>query len=394
MSKTHSNLGQKFRKLFLQPAPIAWSVIAGLFFIIGIIFWGGFHSVMKFTDSVEFCTSCHSMQTPFEEYKKSAHYENVSGVRALCSDCHVPKDMAPYVVTKIKALKDVWGEVTGVIDSEEKFESHRLAMAQTVWAEMEKNNSATCRECHSYDSMNVSRQAADAKKQHPRAIEKGDTCISCHKGLVHKMPDMGSLAKIAYDSFKETIGQVSIEQKVAHSLTTQSYFLDQAGQEKGGKVLPGAPMTVLAVSDGMVQIELNGWRQEGVERVLYVDAGKRILIASLGTEAQEAAVAYDEPMTIEETGQVWQKTKLTGWIPQDNLTGATDKLWHYADALYNANCAQCHAAPHLNEFDSNQWSGQFKAMEASCNMTKEEARLVQTYLQMHASDMEQSGVAH
>ena len=48
---------------------------------------------MEMTNTLEFCTTCHEMRdTVYQEYKETIHYSNRSGVRAICSDCHVPKD--------------------------------------------------------------------------------------------------------------------------------------------------------------------------------------------------------------------------------------------------------------------------------------------------------------
>ena len=70
----------------------------------GIIFWGGFHTAMEATNTLEFCISCHEMRdTVYQEYKTTVHYKNASGVRAVCSDCHVPHEWGPKVVRKIKA---------------------------------------------------------------------------------------------------------------------------------------------------------------------------------------------------------------------------------------------------------------------------------------------------
>ncbi len=66
-----------------------------LMFLAGIIFWGGFNTAVEATNSLGFCTSCHEMDTVYEEYKKSVHYQNQSGVRAICPDCHVPKEWVP-----------------------------------------------------------------------------------------------------------------------------------------------------------------------------------------------------------------------------------------------------------------------------------------------------------
>ena len=62
-------------------------------FFAGIIFWGGFNTALEATNTLEFCISCHEMRdNVYQEYKKTVHYSNRTGVRAICSDCHVPKD--------------------------------------------------------------------------------------------------------------------------------------------------------------------------------------------------------------------------------------------------------------------------------------------------------------
>jgi cytochrome c-type protein NapC len=60
---------------------------------IGIIFWGGFNTGMEATNTITFCTGCHEMRdNVYQEYKGTVHDINRTGVRAICSDCHVPKD--------------------------------------------------------------------------------------------------------------------------------------------------------------------------------------------------------------------------------------------------------------------------------------------------------------
>ena len=58
--------------------------IATFFFIAGIIFWGGFNTGMEATNQLEFCIGCHEMRdTVYQEYKKTIHYSNRTGVRAI-----------------------------------------------------------------------------------------------------------------------------------------------------------------------------------------------------------------------------------------------------------------------------------------------------------------------
>lgn len=170
-------------------ARFAWGAILIAGFIAGILFWGGFHTAMEATNTLEFCTSCHEMRdTVFAEYKETVHFRNPSGVRAVCSDCHVPHAWGPKVVRKIQATGELWAKMTGKIDTPEKFEAERWAMANRVWDAMQKTDSRECRNCHSYDAMDFEHQSRRAQEKMSEAREKGETCIECHKGIAHKMP--------------------------------------------------------------------------------------------------------------------------------------------------------------------------------------------------------------
>ena len=155
---------------------------------------GGFTVALESTNSMEFCISCHTMNQNYEEYKKTIHYSNKSGVRAICSDCHVPKKSWLHKMErKIIAAKDIWAEITGVIDTPEKFEARRLIMANAEWARMKASDSEGCRNCHSFESMDIEAQDKMAGRKHSQASmkETGKTCIDCHKGIAHKLPKTG-----------------------------------------------------------------------------------------------------------------------------------------------------------------------------------------------------------
>ena len=156
---------------------------------IGFVFAVGSSAFVETTNSTEFCTSCHSMQWVKEEWMESYHYQNASGVRAGCSDCHVPHQLGPKLYAKVMAAKDVWGEIMGTIDTEEKFEHHRWTMANRVWAKMEATDSRECRSCHTFEAMDLTEQEKTSRKKHKRAQEQGKTCIECHRGVAHEEPD-------------------------------------------------------------------------------------------------------------------------------------------------------------------------------------------------------------
>jgi cytochrome c-type protein NapC len=106
-------------------------------------------------------------------------------VRAGCPDCHVPKPWIHKVVRKIQASYEVYGWLTGKLDTKEKFNEHRFTMAKSVWNAMKTTDSRECRNCHNFESMNPEFQKPRARKQHLNAFETGQTCIDCHKGIAH-----------------------------------------------------------------------------------------------------------------------------------------------------------------------------------------------------------------
>jgi cytochrome c-type protein NapC len=182
-------VGRLWRFLSRPSAQFSVLAIASVFFVGGILFWGGFHTAMEATNNLEFCTTCHEMRdTVYQEYKETIHYSNRTGVRATCPDCHVPHEWGPKVLRKIKASGELWGKITGHIDTKEKFEAKRMEMATNEWNQMKATNSRECRNCHSFDAMSAELQKQTPYKKHLKARDEGKTCIDCHKGIAHKLP--------------------------------------------------------------------------------------------------------------------------------------------------------------------------------------------------------------
>ena len=161
-------------------------------FIAGIVFWGGFNTAMEATNTEQFCTGCHEMHdNVFQELKTTIHYSNRSGVRAICSDCHVPHEWTDKMARKMQASKEVWGKLFGTIATREQFLDKRLELAKHEWARLKANDSLECRNCHQFDSMDLTRQSRRAAWMHQNFLGTGkNTCIDCHKGIAHQLPDM------------------------------------------------------------------------------------------------------------------------------------------------------------------------------------------------------------
>ena len=135
--------------------------LAAVFFGIGMLFLGGFNAAMDVVGTLEFCgTTCHEMRdTVYKEYMQNIHYKNRTGVRAICTDCHVPRPWFQKVWRKGTAGLDVLvGKATGVVDTPEKFEAKRMEMASIEWKRMTASRSIECRACHDFDAMDPKRQ--------------------------------------------------------------------------------------------------------------------------------------------------------------------------------------------------------------------------------------------
>jgi cytochrome c-type protein NapC len=176
---------------FLRRPP-AWSLwsVALIGMVVGIIFWGGFNTAMEVTNTLAFCAnSCHEMtDNVYAEYKSTIHYENRTGVRAICSDCHVPKDWGHKVLRKVKATGELYGHIMGHLDTKEKFEAKRMELATNEWNQMKASDSRECRNCHSFTAMEQAKQRPKARANHAKALQEGKTCIDCHKGIAHLLP--------------------------------------------------------------------------------------------------------------------------------------------------------------------------------------------------------------
>ncbi|MBF0371148.1 MAG: NapC/NirT family cytochrome c, partial [Magnetococcales bacterium] len=137
-----------------------------------------FHFVIMegYTNSLEMCLSCHEMEGVYAEYQESTHYKNHSGVRVICADCHIPhgKGFMGYLEKLedkvIVGGRHLYHHLVGTYPDEESFEKARYQLAQLVLEKMRERDSKECRQCHSYESMQLADQDSFAAKKHQRSM--------------------------------------------------------------------------------------------------------------------------------------------------------------------------------------------------------------------------------
>ena len=144
---------------------------------------------MEATNTLEFCTRCHEMRdNVYQEYKKTIHYSNRTGVRAICSDCHVPKDWVHKIARKMQATTGTLGQDLRCHRYAGKIRGPPDGIGDRRWEHMKATDSRECRNCHSFEAMDARKQRPKAQEIHAEAQKEGKTCIDCHKGIAHLLP--------------------------------------------------------------------------------------------------------------------------------------------------------------------------------------------------------------
>src|SRR5690606_4373838 len=129
---------------------LCFLTVAG--FVAGVLLGGGFNTALEATNTAKFCTRSHEMR-----------YTEIQ---------------------ELQASKEVWGKVFGTINARQKFLDERLVLAGHEWSRLKANDSLECRNCHDFDSMDLTRQSARAAEVHRLWLGTGQkTCIDCHKGI-------------------------------------------------------------------------------------------------------------------------------------------------------------------------------------------------------------------
>jgi len=173
-----------------SPSPsIAAGALVAAGLVAGIVAVPSFNYVIHETSSDAFCLTCHANDVGLE-LAGTIHHDNPLGFHVTCEQCHLPQEYVPKLIKKARSgVKDVYHTLLGTIDTPEKFEAHRMTMARTTWAEMRADDSRACRHCHDPNAWDLAAQTEKARRFHAGALSRGKTCIDCHKGLAHELPE-------------------------------------------------------------------------------------------------------------------------------------------------------------------------------------------------------------
>lgn len=380
--------------LFLKPSMrIGLGVLVTGGFIAGIIFWNSFDAGLKATNSEAFCVSCHTMaDNVYPELKQTVHFRNRTGVRAFCSDCHVPHNFTDKIARKVQASRELWSHLTGGIGTREKFLDKRLELAQREWARMSANGSKECRSCHDYEHMAFEKMDIMAEMEMRGAAQRNTSCIECHKGIAHQLPVVKSIRNADLDKLLD--GASSVTTSIDHdyyNVLPQPLYLDESLNDPIGSLEVATEVKIIEKNGDAEKVEYELWRKnKGYGRVLYGAFSLNTVSAILDKEVAEkqdftVLETREDPLT----GLEWQRIKGSAWVKKGGLTTDITPIWEVANASYTQGCSTCHVQPDTEHYDTNTWPGLFAGMVGFTNMDEDTSKVVLKYLQLHSMDFSQ-----
>ncbi|MEF2145622.1 MAG: NapC/NirT family cytochrome c [Desulfovibrionaceae bacterium] len=358
--------------------------LGGVLLFIAVV-WAGSSGAQQGGNGL--CLSCHEMeQTVFQEFKKTKHYVNPSGVRAKCASCHVPQPLGPMLKRKAASISEVISWMSGTIDTPVKFEENRLRLAKSVWADMKESDSRECRTCHVVEALDFTAfKKPEAVKTMKKGLEEGQTCIDCHKGIAHTMPDLSAGFRMLYEEIIKDAKEANFKADAVYPVNVADCFIEKEGA-KAGRLLPLTRLEVLETSGEWARVRVHGWQQVGAEAVICELQGRRIFSAALNKDVLDKVKAGQAKID-QETGLSWNEAEFECWIKAGDFLADIDRLNDFGNELHAATCGGCHAQTPASHFTANQWLGGIKAMGNRVMLDKEKSRYLLKYLQMRASDV-------
>jgi formylglycine-generating enzyme required for sulfatase activity len=155
--------------------------------VLGLSLMIAFNALWHKSSTNESCMSCHYHPESDASWKQSIHYNNGSGVKTDCVECHLPpKGTFKYAKTKaLTGLKDVWSYLT-----KDKEEINWDRKGELDYAQKIVYNES-CLACHvNIFPTGITDEGVTAHLYYEENQEKLDLqCISCHLDAGHYNPN-------------------------------------------------------------------------------------------------------------------------------------------------------------------------------------------------------------
>ena len=346
---------------------------AGIIVFLFIFFIVSFETV-HYTESTEFCSSCHTVMEPeFVPHRISAH-ANVE-----CADCHIGPGIGYKLYYKASALRYLWTLPTGLY-------SRPLASPR----ETMRSTKEICEQCHSTDNF----QPVSVRTDYEYASDEANTL---HRTLLARKIGNGKVAAtgqgvgahwhvqnpvyfITTDALRQNIPWVQVE-KDGQAVTyvdseadpalwadaeTKKQAMDciDCHSREGHTVYKPADRVDQAMAQGQIAADLPSVKAQSVamldQRYATKEEGLEAIVTTLREFYQTqypdvyAARKADVEQAVAQVQTIYQQTSFPAmnvyWDTYPNDIGHRDF----------PGCMRCHNSDHLNQ--------QGEAIPAECNL--------------------------
>lgn len=194
-------------------------------FSLGLVSAVFFNKAVEYTSTNEFCEICHVHPHVFDSWKLSTHYDNPSGFRVGCVECHLPPKGQGFMKEKVKTgLRDVYGFI---FKDSADFNWEQKATLEFAQHHVYKSS---CLHCHeNLFPLTLTKEGQEAHLYYSQNEDKL-RCINCHLNVGHYDPNAIHAANVdfglgagenlevftetavvtAHDDFTETIPNTTV----------------------------------------------------------------------------------------------------------------------------------------------------------------------------------------
>jgi trimethylamine-N-oxide reductase cytochrome c-type subunit TorC len=215
------------------------------------------------------------------------------------------------------------------------------------------------------------------------AIDEGFTCIDCHNGIAHQLPDMQSIVQAASELFDNALQTDDLTQVVLHTVAEKKVY---ASPDMTAPVVAtlstAAKIKVLERNlDGWMKIELAGEEVLGDTSKLFLDTTSGVVAATIFSGLEYTS---DRAKVDPDTRLRWREARVSGWVTDDVLSSNLESIWDYAKVVYESECARCHAIFSPSAFKAPEWVNTINNMRRYSRLGTRDYNLISSYLQQHA----------
>jgi formylglycine-generating enzyme len=226
-------------------------------FVIGLLATIYTNKALEYTSTNESCEICHVHPHVFDSWKLSTHYDNPSGFRARCVDCHLPPKGEGYLKEKmIAAARDVYGLVFK--DSAD----YNWELKSTLEYAQHHVFKESCLHCHqNLFPLTLTKEGQDAHLYYTQNEEEL-RCINCHLNVGHYDPNAIHAANVDFGMGTDENLEVFTETAVVNAHVDFTETVPNSTISFNMKAIPGGSFKIGSPEDEQMRDADEGPQKE------------------------------------------------------------------------------------------------------------------------------------